>query len=100
MAKDTEVDFYEEYQLEHVKHQAKLEHHGRCIKCLFWQTLKDGFPTAESNVRGRQGDNIGECRFHAPHVVNYDVNWPVTFDFDWCGQFQARSGTGGLAGKM
>ncbi len=97
MARDRDEDFYEEFQLQHVKNQPKFEHHGRCIKCLFWQSLKEGFPTVEQNVRGRKGDNIGECRFNAPTVPNADTQWPITFDFDWCGQFNAKAGTGGLA---
>jgi hypothetical protein len=97
MAKQIEEDFYEEFQLEHVKKQPKYERHGRCEKCLYWQPLRNGFPSAENNVRGRKGDNIGECRYNAPGVGNLDVLWPVTYEFDWCGQFKAQAGVGGLA---
>jgi len=97
MAIRREEDFYEEFQLPHVKNQPKYERHGRCVKCLYWQSLKDGFPAPDLNARGRKGDNIGECRLNAPSVPNADTQWPITYEFDWCGQFKAKAGKGGLA---
>jgi len=88
---------YEVHELPHVRKEEKVEHRDRCLRCYYWQTLKDGFPSSQNNVRGRKGDNIGECRFYAPQVVDFEVHWPVTYDFDWCGQFKARAKTGGLA---
>ena len=97
MAKSNEGDYYEEYELEHVKNQPKHEHHGRCAKCLFWQSLKEGFPAGTPNTNSPQGDDVGQCRFNAPGVVDFEIHWPVTHDFDWCGQYKAQAGVGGLA---
>ncbi len=91
---------YEVFELPHVKNQIKEEPHGKCEKCFFWQSLKNGFPSPNNNVRGKQGNNLGECRFNAPSLGDPNTPWPATFDFDWCGHFRARSGTGGLAGKL
>ncbi|MBN1818687.1 MAG: hypothetical protein JW828_15100 [Sedimentisphaerales bacterium] len=98
MAEEYSDVVYEVHELPHLKKQIKTEAHGHCEKCLYWQSLKNGFPTPENNVRGRIGDHIGECRFGAPHPTEQDAHWPVTYDFDWCGMFKARAGTGGLAG--
>jgi hypothetical protein len=87
---------YEVHELPHLKKQPKLDLHGKCIKCFFWQSLKNGYPSANHNVRGLQGEDIGECRFNAPSLES-EQPWPVTYEFDWCGHFQAKAGMGGLA---
>ncbi len=98
MAEEYSNVHYEVHELPHVKKQLKSDHHGRCEKCLYWQSLKDGFPSAENNPRGVKGDNIGECRYSVPTPAESAAHWPLTYDFDWCGRFQPRAGTGGLAG--
>ncbi len=90
---------YEVHELPHVRDQVKIDLHGGCAKCFFWQNLKNGFPSAENNVRGKIGDKIGECRFHPPTGNVIEQQWPITYEFDWCGEFSAQAGTGGLAGK-
>ncbi|MBN1457420.1 MAG: hypothetical protein JW912_06185 [Sedimentisphaerales bacterium] len=98
MAKqDTSNDHYEEFKLEHVKNEAPFEIHGRCFKCTYWQTLENGFPNKEQNVRGIIGEHLGECRRRTPLWNNNRTEWPVTYDFDWCGEFDAKAGKGGLA---
>ena len=98
MVEDFSQVKYEVHELPHVRNQPKYEAHGHCEKCLYWQSLARGFPSEDNNVRGLQGDHIGECRFHAPAVTQNEAHWPVTYDFDWCGNFKARAGTGGLSG--
>ncbi len=98
MAKvDASTDHYEEFKLEHVKNETPFETHGRCFKCMFWQPLKDGFPNVKQNVRGIKGEHVGECRYQSPLWNNNRSEWPVCYDFDWCGKFQSGAGKGGLA---
>lgn len=100
MADNVSDVHYEVHELPHVRNQIRIDLHGKCAKCFFWQTLKNGYPTVENNVRGRIGDNIGECRFNPPAGSIVEQEWPVTYEFDWCGEFKPRAGTGGLAGKL
>lgn len=93
----TASDTYEEFKLEHVKNETPFETHGRCFKCTYWQTLKEGFPNANQNVRGIKGEHVGECRFESPLWKDNKSEWPVCYDFDWCGKFKSGAGQGGLA---
>ena len=47
-------------------------------------------------------NDFGSCRRHAPYPQQYkesdisehhleEVEWPITDDFDWCGEFEAKS---------
>ena len=97
MARETLSDSYVEHKLDHVRNETPFEYHGRCYKCIYWQSLKDGFPSADFNPRGKKGDKIGECRSQSPAIINSETQWPITYDLDWCGQYKARAGKGGLS---
>jgi hypothetical protein len=62
----------------------------RCKICKFWK-----------NIWHEQPD-IGRCVRHSPSEVllprekkedmkKYMAIWPITYNFDWCGEFQPKS---------
>ena len=58
-----------------------------CDNCRFWQDIDP--PGSD--------DPIGECRRHAPQPVTtaewkqeFRAAFPLTPDFDWCGEWQQK----------
>ena len=57
---------------------------NKCSFCRSWNKTK-------SITRNRQYIYVGECRKHTPIVekeFNYYGIWPITYEDDWCGEFE------------
>jgi hypothetical protein len=56
----------------------------KCIDCRYWHAVPDDRATT---IRG-------QCRAHPPVIQGPPHSivsmWPLTADFDWCGEFAAR----------
>jgi len=74
-----------------------------CDDCRFWCALPEGDPI-ESGPYVVTGDGTGLCRRYPPVGVRStgsrledtaDVagaaGWPITWNFDWCGEFVGRA---------
>jgi len=58
-----------------------------CSDCRWWH-----FQAAEADGRGAE-KSIGYCRRFPPSRRENGVGaWPITFGYDWCGEYQERNG--------
>jgi hypothetical protein len=56
-----------------------------CSDCRWWH-----FQAAETDA-GSSERSIGYCRRFAPARRENGVGaWPITFGYDWCGEYQER----------
>jgi hypothetical protein len=71
----------------------------KCSDCRFWkrfpsfQEIKDSGGIIRGSVETFTTQTNGTCRFNPPVKPNiqseYDLNWPVTLDSDFCGKFES-----------
>lgn len=102
-----EIQHGETYRLSHLESDAPIEEHGSCRSCRWWHLLDKESAAAGDNARmcQRSDEGIGECRCSEPRLVSclkngkqeYEGLWPITYEKDWCGKFEAVKGKGGLA---
>ncbi len=102
-----EIKHDETFKLSHLADEAHVDVHGSCGLCQWWEPLDKESVPAGDNARmcHRTGEGIGECRCSEPRLVScvkngkqeYEGLWPITYEKDWCGKFQALKGKGGLA---
>lgn len=66
-----------------------------CDNCRFWQDIDP--PELKQQMGDAPYDEIGECRRHAPQPVTtaewkqeFKAVFPLTSDFDWCGEWQQK----------
>jgi len=101
----------EVHKFDHLKNEKHADDHGSCADCRWWHALDEESIPFGDNARHcgkRPGRNVGECRVSEPQLACYSEEgkqcfegiWPMTYDVDWCGKFQAEKGKGGLAGMM
>ena len=105
-----QIQHEEEYKLSHLKDDMPVEEHGSCKACKLWAQLDASSIPKDDRPRmcgDRGGEHVGECRCSEPKLASCVVNgqrlyeglWPITYEKDWCGKFQAQKGKGGLAGR-
>ena len=102
-----EIQDGETFKLSHLANEAPVEAHGSCQTCRWWYLLDKESAPAGDNARmcQRTEEGIGECRCSEPRLVSclkngkqeYEGLWPITYEKDWCGKFEAVKGKGGLA---
>ncbi|MCD6394877.1 MAG: hypothetical protein J7M40_15410 [Planctomycetes bacterium] len=95
------------FKLSHLADEVHVDEHGSCQLCRWWHLLDKESAPADDNARmcRRQEEGIGECRCSEPRLVSclkngkqeYEGLWPITYEKDWCGKFEALKGKGGLA---
>jgi len=95
----------EPYKLSHLQHDAPIGEHGKCSVCRWWAHLETPPRSDRPRACGRDGEATGECRCSEPRLAIvpeqgqqvYEGLWPITYEKDWCGKFEAQKGKGGLA---
>ncbi len=97
----------ESFKLSHLADEVHVDEHGACGTCRLWHLLDKESVPAGDNARmcQRSEETIGECRYSEPRLVScvkngkqeYEGLWPITYEKDWCGKFEALKGKGGLA---
>ena len=97
----------ENFKLSHLENEVHVDEHGSCQMCRWWYLLGKESAPAGDNARmcHRTEEGIGECRCSEPRLVScvkngkpeYEGLWPITYEKDWCGKYEALKGKGGLA---
>ena len=103
-----QIQHEESYKLSHLQNDRPVAEHGSCTSCRWWEHLSlDSLPEGDKpRICRRTDEGIGECRCSEPRLVScssdghpeYQGLWPITYEKDWCGKFEAIKGKGGLAG--
>ena len=101
------IEHGDTFKLSHLENEVHVDEHGSCGSCRWWYLLDKESTPAGDNARvcRRTEQGTGECRCSEPRLVScvkdgkqeYEGLWPITYERDWCGKFQAVKGKGGLA---